>query len=174
MTFQTGKGRDHLVPVFFPKVTHKALEYLVRGEVRDNANVSKENEYIFANTQQSKQYSNGWHCLNQMLTKIFKKGAFNATKNRHRVASILARFNLNEEEKQLVYEHFGHSGKMNQDVYQTAAGSRQIKTTGKMLLEVRIRKSILLLCYLFLRIFRNEKYLFFNKYPSFTIFQYFS
>lgn len=51
VTFQTGKGRDHLVPVFFPKVTHKALEYLVRGEVRDNANVSKENKYIFANTQ---------------------------------------------------------------------------------------------------------------------------
>ena len=124
------------MPVFFPKVTHKALEYLVRGEVRDNANVSKENKYIFANTQQRKQYSNGWYCLNQMLTRITKKGAFNAPKNRHRVASILSRLNLNENEKQLIYDHFGHSAKMNQDVYQTAAGSRQLQTTGKMLLEV--------------------------------------
>lgn len=74
-----------------------------------------------------------------MLIKILKKGAFNATKNRHRVASILAKFNVNESEKQLVYEHFGHSKKMNQDVYQTAAGSRQIQTTGKMLLEVRLK-----------------------------------
>ena len=110
-----------MVPVFFPKVTHQALEYLVSGEIRINAGVSPNNRYIFANVQNSDKYANGWHCLNQMLKKIFKEGAFNATKNRHRVASILAKISLTEQEKNLIYEHFGHSKTMNQDVYQSAA-----------------------------------------------------
>ena len=38
--------------------------------------------------------------------------------------------------KQLIYQHFGHSGDVNLNVYQSAVGSQQIATTGKMLLEV--------------------------------------
>lgn len=124
------------MPVFFPKVTHKALEYLTSKEIRSNATISPENNYIFANTAKSEQYANGWHCLNEMLKKIFKQGSFNATQNRHRMASILARLSLSDNEKQLIYQHFGHSGDVNLNVYQSAAGSQQIATTGKMLLQV--------------------------------------
>ena len=74
VTFQTCKGCDHLVPVFFPQVTQKALRFLVSEEIRGNANVSKQNNYIFANIQQSNKYANGWHCLNEMLEKIIKQG----------------------------------------------------------------------------------------------------
>jgi len=135
VTYQTGKG-DHLVPVFFPKVTHQALNYLMSSEIRSNATVSSKNKYIFANTQGSEQYVNGWHCLNEMLKKILKQGSFNATKNRHRIASILARLSLSDVEKQLVFQHFGHSESVNLNVYQSAAGSQQIASTGKLLLQV--------------------------------------
>ena len=44
--------------------------------------------------------------------------------------------NLDEHEQNLIYQHFGHSKTVNQDIYQAAAGSRQLQTTGKLLLKV--------------------------------------
>ena len=144
VTYQTGKGNDHLVPVFFPSVTYNAMEYLVSEETRSNADVCKNNTYIFANTQGSDRYASGWHSLNEILTKVDKKGAFNATKNRHRIATILARMNLSEGDQQLMFAHFGHSKTVNQDVYQAAAGSLQIATTAKVLLKVKISIDVFL------------------------------
>ena len=47
VTFQTGKGINHLVPVMFPPCCHKALQYLCNADIRENANVSRENKYLF-------------------------------------------------------------------------------------------------------------------------------
>jgi len=169
VTFQTGKGKDHLVPVFFPKVTHQALKYLSSEEIRSNAGVSPNNPYIFANVQNSEKYANGWHCLNQMLKKIFKEGSFNATQNRHRMASILAKLSLTEQEKNLIYQHFGHSEKVNQNVYQAAAGSQQLRTTGKMLLQVCLINCFLMLPFGFWNTFRA----FFVVWANFRVISFF-
>lgn len=120
--YQTGKGADHLVPVMFPQETHKAMKYLVNEEVRSNANVSDKNDYIFPTSSQSLNHVNGWHCINVMLTRVGLEKSLNATSNRHRVASLLAQLALNEHEKDMVYKHFGHSRKVNESVYQVAAG----------------------------------------------------
>lgn len=132
------------MPVFFPPVTHEALKFLVSPEARKNAGVHDGNEYIFANTQKSLQYASGWHCVNEMLTEVGKKGAFNATKNRHRIATILAKMNLTDYEQNLIFEHFGHSKTINQTVYQAAAGSQQINCTAKVLLKVNFYCEIFL------------------------------
>ena len=58
------------------------------------------------------------------------KGALNATRNRHRVASLLRKV------KPLIFKHFGHSKFINENVYQAAAGSVQLQTTGKRLMEI--------------------------------------
>ena len=113
------------------------MEFLTSSDVRQNAGVNQINKYIFANTQNSKSYASGWHCINEILIKISKKGAFNATKNRHRMASLLAKINLNSKEKELIFNHFGHSSEVNKNVYQAAAGTQQIDTTGHLLMKVR-------------------------------------
>nr|XP_047123086.1 uncharacterized protein LOC124806346 [Hydra vulgaris] len=95
ITYQTGKGSEHTVPVLFPPECIKAMRYLTNKEI--------------------------------------KKGAINATQNRHCIATILAKLELSEKEKTLIYNHFGHSERINQNVYQAAPGSLQIKTTGKRL-----------------------------------------
>ena len=59
----------------------------------------------------------------KFLTKEEVQKALNATKNRHRVASLLANLKLSEQEKDLIYKHFGHSEKINQIVYQASPGS---------------------------------------------------
>ena len=71
-----------------------------------------------------------------MLVRISKKGSLNATKNRHRVASLSANLQLTEKEKDLIFKHFGHSKDVNEEIYQASAGTRQINSTGQMLLEV--------------------------------------
>lgn len=133
ITFQTGKGADHLVPVMFTPCTHKAMVYLCNKEVRVNAGVRGSNSYIFASTQNSDSHASGWHCINDILVQLDMKGIINATKNRHRVATLLAKFNISDKERELVYKHFGHSETMNQNVYQAAPGRLHIDTTGKLL-----------------------------------------
>ena len=136
ITYQTGKGSDHLVPVVFPPETIEAMKFLTNKEVRRHAGVSEQNVYIFASTQQSNSHASGWHCINDILTRLSLKGAINATKNRHRVASLLAKLELSEKEKSLIFQHFGHSKEMNEHVYQAPAGSMQLKTTALLLKQV--------------------------------------
>ena len=138
VTYQTGKGADHLVPVMFPPESLKAAKYLTDPEVRRLAGVLAGNHYIFASTQKSDGRASGWHCVNDILKRLSLKGAINATKNRHRVASILAKLQLSEKEKELVLKHFGHSERINENV--SAAGSLQLQTTGQRLLQIRDTK----------------------------------
>ena len=67
-------------------------------EVRKNAGVADGNQYIFASTQKRTSYASGWHYINDVLVRLYKKGPINATKNRHRVATILAKLELSEKE----------------------------------------------------------------------------
>jgi len=54
ITYQTGKGTDHLVPVIFPQECIKAMKYLTDKSVRLETGVHPENPYIFAPTQKIK------------------------------------------------------------------------------------------------------------------------
>ena len=101
----------------FPEESHKALRYLADKDVRSRAGISPNNEYLFPSTKNSLSHADGWHCINDVLMKLDKKGAINATANRHRVATILARLSLNEKEKELIFKHFGHSKNMNENRY---------------------------------------------------------
>lgn len=121
----------------FPAVTHAPIKYLTDKESQRLAGVSSSNCYIFASTHQSDSHASGWHCINEILQKLSIKGALNATTNRHRVASLLAKMQLSEKEKELVFKHFGHSRAINENVYQTAAGTLQMQTTGKRLMEIK-------------------------------------
>ena len=71
-----------------------------------------------------------------MLFRLSCKGVINATKNRHRVASLLSKLQLSEKEKDLIFKHFGHSQHINEGVYQAPLGIVQIEMTGQKLLEI--------------------------------------
>ena len=136
ITYQTGKGSDLLVTVMFPHETIKDMQYLTNPEVQANVGVNKDNSYIFASTQNSKGHAYGWHCINYILKRLLLKGSIYATKNKHRAASLLAKWKLSKNEKSLIFKHFGHSKFVNKNVYQVAAGSVQLQTTGKPLMEI--------------------------------------
>ena len=109
ITYQTGKGRDHLVPAMFPSMTIKRMNYITNESVRLEACVHKENSCLFPSTQNTKGHASGWHSINETLKQLNRKGAINATKNPHRVASFLVKLQLWKQEQDLIYQHFGYS-----------------------------------------------------------------
>ena len=136
ITFQTGKGANHLVPVIFPSETIKPMQMLCNDEFRLQADVNPENKYCFPSTQKSLSHTDGWQCINFILSRISKKGALNATTNRHRVASILAKLQLTDGERDLIYKHFGHSERINATVYQAPAGASHVALAAEHLSKI--------------------------------------
>ena len=141
VTYHTGKSSDHLVSVIFPPKSLSAMKFLTKEKVRKDAGVHPNNQYIFASTQNSVSHASGWHCLNDILKRLSLSGALNATKSRHRVASLLAKLKLSEQEKDLICKYFGQSEKINQNVYQAPPGSQQLRNTEKRLLEINNMQS---------------------------------
>ena len=116
------------------------MHFLCDETIRNRAGVSPKNKYIFSSTRGSDSHITGWHCMNDILVSLEMKGRINPTGNRHRVASLMAKFDLSEAEKDLVYQHFGHSKDMNINVYQACPGSLQLKTTGNLLKQIKEHK----------------------------------
>ena len=81
-------------------------------------------------------HASGLHCINDMLVRLSRKGAINATKNRHHSSSLLSKLQLFEREKDLIFKPFGHSQDINEGVYQAPQGAVQIQITGQKLLEI--------------------------------------
>ena len=42
---------------------------------------------------------------------------------------------MTDQEKELIFKHFGYSKSVNEDIYQASAGTCQIKSTGQKLLQ---------------------------------------
>ena len=68
ITYQTGKGSDHLVPVLVPPETLPAMQYLTNMEVQQNAGVHHQSGYIFASTKNSCE--SGWDCIDEILWRL--------------------------------------------------------------------------------------------------------
>lgn len=78
--------------------------------------------------------------MNDILEQLQIKGKMNPTSNRHRVANLMAKFELSHTERNLVFQHFGHSKDVNENVYQACPGSMQLKVTGNLLQQIKDNK----------------------------------
>ena len=90
VTYITGKGNHHLVPLLIPEDTVKSLDMLSNSEYRRQAEVTDDNKYLFANTRQSEDYTSGWHSLHIIIDKLPLKapGKIKSTTNRHRISTL--------------------------------------------------------------------------------------
>lgn len=132
ITFQEGKGTRQ-VPVFIPPDLVAALNFLCSVEVRKESDVADTNIYVFPSTKSSENHISGWHALMNSCTKANIDGKVNGTMNRHRVSTMIGMLGLPEDEQQLAFDHFGHSGDVNRNIYQAPQAERQLATTGKYL-----------------------------------------
>lgn len=140
--YMTGKGANHLVSFMFPSETISSLTYLADFEVSRLAGVLPTNQNLFSRKQNSTSHAIGWHCINEIFKRRSLEGKippWNFCKKRfHRVVSLLAKLQLPENEKTLIYKHFVHSQSINENVYQVAAGSMQLKSTEQRLQQIQV------------------------------------
>ena len=80
------------------------MKFLTDGQIRKEAGVNETNPYTFSNTKHSMSHARGWHYINDMLVCLSRKGAINATKNRHHVAFLLSKLQLSEKKKYLIFK----------------------------------------------------------------------
>ena len=102
---------------------------------RKAANVKDENVYIFACTHGSNNHCSGWHTLSNICDKVnvSNKSLLTATKNRHRVSTIFASLDMPSKDRQLFYDHMGHSAGINEAIYQAPPAVMEVIKVGKNL-----------------------------------------
>ena len=135
ITYQTGKGNNHLVPNLFPVDTIEAMKLLSDLKIRNDVGIKSNNPYVFASGKSSDSHCSGWHALTSICEKlpIQNKTRLNATTNRHRLSTLIASQSMIESERNLFYEHMGHSEAINRNIYQAPPAIMQLIKTGKRL-----------------------------------------
>ena len=66
LTYQSGKGNDHLVPVLIPLDTIAAMQKLSDEGVRESGTVLINNPYMFPSTHSSNEHVSGWHAVRRV------------------------------------------------------------------------------------------------------------
>ena len=145
ITYQSGKGTNHLVPILIPEDTLAALMILMDPLRRIQGGVNSLNRYVFANTQDSLNHicgsqvtiwgHNMWVTISQLCDKanVQNKSTLTATAQRHRVSTMFAALDLPDSERNLFYSHMGHSREMNEQVYQAPQALMEVTRLGKKL-----------------------------------------
>ena len=138
LAYQSGKGSKKLVPCLIPKDTVDAIRALV--ENRSEANVSRENVFLFPYTQMSLDHVHGWFCIKE-VTKLMgddlqKPNLITATKFRHRASTLYALLDVAENERSVFYKHMGHSAEINQNIYQCPLAVKEITSVAHYLASI--------------------------------------
>ena len=135
ITYQMGKGNFKLVPVIFTNDTHKAMRKLVDPNIRDDVGILRMNKYVFPTTQGSDTHASGWHLIKSICDKIHLQNSsiITATKQRHRVSTIFASYDLTEGDRMAFYEHMGHGKDINENIYQAPPAIKELTKVGKHL-----------------------------------------
>ena len=133
LAYQSGKGTSHLVPVILPHHTIAPLKILSSKEVREKLTLST-NEFLFPFLK-SASFVSSWHAFNTIVKKsqITNINLMTATSNRHRIATLFAKLDMNEIERKYIYDHFGHSESINKNIYQAPPALKELLIVGKAL-----------------------------------------
>jgi len=132
ITYQTGKGNNHLVPILFPSDTISAMEKLTDSTVRNFAGIHHNNLYTFPNSKHSMDHVSGWHSVHRVSTDANIKcpELLNPTKMRHLVSTLYAARDVPEQDRRLFYLHMGHSEKVNTAIYQAPLSHQEVTKVG--------------------------------------------
>ena len=138
VTYLTGKGNNHLVPILIPEDTVAALRKLSDPEVRLQSGVNVENTYLFPSTRESENHVSGWHAMRNICESLTLKDPENlkSTANRHRISTLFAAMDISKSDRQYFYKHMGHSENTNKNIYQAPLALMEITKIGKHLMNI--------------------------------------
>ena len=138
VTFQSGKGNNHLVPILIPRDTFAAMKLLSDKALREAADVSSSNTFMFPSTKHSAMHISGWHAVSRVCAGagVEHPERLTATRMRHRISTLYAGLDVSENDRQLFYKHMGHSSNINANIYQTPPAEAEILRVGAQLLKM--------------------------------------
>ena len=138
VAYMTGKGNNHLVPLIIPEDVNPALEVLSNVEIRTQAGVNNDKNYLFPSTRQSDDHVSGWHSFHRVCEEVPLKesSTMKSTSNRHRISTMFATMDLPEYDRKLFYKHMGHGEGINENVYPTPLALAEITKVGKQLMVI--------------------------------------
>jgi len=138
ITYQTGKGNNHLVPILFPLDTCQGMMKLTDQTVRSFVGIHQNNVYAFPNSKHSLDHVSGWHSVHRVSTDadIQCPELLNPTKMRHLISTLYAARDVPEQDRRLFYLHMGHSEKVNSAIYQAPLSHQEVTKVGFHLQEI--------------------------------------
>ena len=162
LTYQTGKGNNHLVPILFPADIITAMEKLTDVAMRHSVGINTTNCYAFPSSKNSLDHVSGWHSIHRVSTdaKVESPELLNPTKMRHLVSTLYAAMDVPERDRQLFYQHMGHSDKVNAAIYQAPLAHQEVTNVGRHLLQIDN-------CTLTLMLLQSINYVAFGNYLYF-------
>jgi hypothetical protein len=132
--YQTGKGRNHLVPVIVPEDTVPALKKITDAGVRLQCGIDTVNSYLFPSTDSPESNVSGWHALNRVCCAAgVDVSKITATKMRHLASTMYASLEIPESKRAAFYAHMGHSKAVNEAVYQAPLAEQEVLQVGSIL-----------------------------------------
>lgn len=136
ITYQGGKGVNHLVPVLIPCDLVEAMRTLSDPSVRALADVHEANQYMFPSTQLASTHVAGWQAVHNICVSanINEPHKLTATKMRHRVSTLYAAMDVPDSDRHYFYKHMGHSEGINQNIYQAPLAEAEILKVGSCLM----------------------------------------
>ena len=138
LTYQTGKGNNHLVPIIFPKDTYESIDILFCQENRRHVNILEGNNYLFPTLQGGKYHVQGWHAVDKICNeaKLERKDLLTATRNRPRISSLFASIDIGPKDRVYLFSHMGHSKAINENIYQSPAVIKELSIVGQRLIDI--------------------------------------
>ena len=130
--FQSGKGVGKLVPIDITRDVEPALCILADPAVRASVGVWEKNIFLFANIA-SDDHTCGTNDIKRICEEAGVQGHVTATAARHRASTIYAGLDLPEGQRQLWYDHEGHSEQINKSIYQCPRAIQELTRVGPFL-----------------------------------------
>lgn len=135
IAYQSGKG-GKLVSLQVPDDCWEAIRKLCDPEIREQAGVHLNNNFVLPHTQYSLNHVSGWTAVTECGSLAGLHKPFNATRNEAFLATLYAGLEIEESERETFYSHRGHSISINRDVYQSPLARKTIKRVGNFLHDV--------------------------------------
>ena len=138
ITFEGGKGNNHLVSVLFPDDCCNALRKLSNPEIRRSVDINENNHYLFPATHSSDSHVSGWYAVSRVCrdAHLVEPDKITATNMRHRASTLYAGLDVPEKDRRLFYKHMGHAMEINENVYQAPLAEATISRVGRHLIAI--------------------------------------
>ena len=138
ITFEGGKGNNHLVSVLFPDDCCNALRKLSDPEIRRSVDINENNHYLFPATHSSDSHVSGWYAVSRVCrdAHLVEPDKITATNMRHRASTLYAGLDVPEKDRRLFYKHMGHAMEINEHVYQAPLAEATISRVGRHLIAI--------------------------------------